>query len=805
MKILKTLLKALLLLVPLLFFLLVVAYLFIDSYFTPAQQAKIILLPGKGYINGSATKPKGLIPFVLPGIKGVEIKLTPGGRTTFSDKKGNYLIKGLDPGVYSVSFKAEGYELTTKKGIMVTAGSDSQVQAALFPDPDGAPQAALELSSPVPGRKLPEAFTYKKNLQISTAKSKNVSFSGFRWQIKNEKGEILFDPYSEAKKPLQLEPSPAFGVSPYIFLFNPPYPGKFSIKLNLSNKLFPDITSTAEIQVKAVNVKPEAVPSVIAGPVPLRKVPVSDLRSSSGLKIVPVSSVVYLKGFAVDENIASPELYNPGGVSPDIYGKNHDHFQRKFGWHWKIQYTKDYGNFENASASDVSELLRDNAENSGQQIQYPHFTPSKPGTYIVTLVVNDNDPFGSPLISNPASITVKAVDDQPSDINKCAECHAEIVKNYSLIAHGRQEIECESCHGPAVLHLQAAEQNKKKTISRSMESGICGQCHDQYNEWEKSRHSDGESFGYAEIAKPLLVNCYKCHYAESFSESIEKILSDGISFHDLQYKKRFMSIGPLMPDFSKLPAKDESRITCQACHDSHPDPTRLPYGVRISGEEHICSTCHYEKWQNAVLEGIGGKIKNGYEYPFNNYDFVNSHNTRKKCVLCHMDKEISNEDMHKVRAVGGHTLRMRDAGKDNILGGFGPRNENPDIEKDSGTTDDILNIAPCRKCHSGLTAFNRNNFQKKVYEKWTELGELLKSLNNGKLPDYKPGNKCAVCHRGGTLPFDVDPRLILENAYTNYKLVKNDRSWGIHNPKYIMKLLDDSITSAKQNYEISSR
>jgi hypothetical protein len=43
--------------------------------------------------------------------------------------------------------------------------------------------------------------------------------------------------------------------------------------------------------------------------------------------------------------------------------------------------------------------------------------------------------------------------------------------------------------------------------------------------------------------------------------------------------------------------------------------------------------------------------------------------------------------------------------------------------------------------------------------------------------------------------FYTDPDLTLEKAYTNYKLIKNDRSWGIHNPAYIEKLLDDSLES----------
>ena len=50
------------------------------------------------------------------------------------------------------------------------------------------------------------------------------------------------------------------------------------------------------------------------------------------------------------------------------------------------------------------------------------------------------------------------------------------------------------------------------------------------------------------------------------------------------------------------------------------------------------------------------------------------------------------------------------------------------------------------------------------------------------------------------MPFQDDPKLVLENAYTNYKLVKNDRSWGIHNPPYVIKLLEDSIRSVKGHY-----
>ena len=773
---------------------------YIKSYFSPVPKKEIILTPGKGYIEGTVCKPKGLIPFTLPGIKGAKVSVSPGGNFTYTDEKGYFLLNDLDQGFYSINIKAQDYEETIKKVIMVSSGSGSLIQIALFPEPEGPPVAHIETSSPLPWKKPPETFSYNKNINISADKSKNVSYKGFYWEIRNEKGEVLLNPYKNPKEPLQLEPSPAFGASPYTFIFNPPYPEKFTIKLILSNPLYPGSKSESEISINAVNTKPEAIPSVIAGPEPPGKIPFKDLRDSSGLSIVPVGSAVYLKGFSIDENFSSPEMYNPGGTSPDIYGKNHDHFQRRFSWRWKLKYASSYDEEGKDPLSDVTNLFLDKEGKKGETTQYPHFTPLKPGKYIAILVVNDSDLYGS-LESEPASVTILAVEKKSADKKECSNCHEEQVRNYSLTLHGREGVECESCHGPSVLHLKAKKEDKKKTINISLESGVCGQCHEQYNEWEKSRHSDAESYGFTEIAKPLLVNCYKCHYAKSYAQSIEKVEAERISFHELQYKKRLMSIGPLMPDLSKLPEKNEPRITCQACHNSHPVSNKSPYGLRLAGKENICSTCHYEKWQNSVLEGFAGEIKNGYEYPSENYDFVNPHNTKKKCFLCHMDRNIATADRNGVRAVGGHTLRMRDAGENNILGGFGPRYEDPAKERYGDDKDDTLNLSPCQECHHRLKTFNRNNFQKSVYEKWIKLGELLRSLNDGKLPSFKPGDKCAICHRGGTLPFENDPELILENAYTNYKLIKNDRSWGIHNPKYVMKLLDDSISSIERNYK----
>jgi len=190
------------------------------------------------------------------------------------------------------------------------------------------------------------------------------------------------------------------------------------------------------------------------------------------------------------------------------------------------------------------------------------------------------------------------------------------------------------------------------------------------------------------------------------------------------------------------------------------------------------------------LEGLAGKFGNGYHYEGQDYSIYkgenNPHKTEDKCVTCHMNRDMEAYDENNIRSIGGHTFRMRDFGEDNI----------------PGTEDDILNIAPCQQCHEGLTTFDRNGFQTQIKTLLQELGELLRERNHGFLPPNQPG-KCARCHKGGTVPFLDDPDEILEHAYTNYKLILHDRSYGIHNPGYVLKLLQDSINDVKNNYQPS--
>ena len=316
---------------------------------------------------------------------------------------------------------------------------------------------------------------------------------------------------------------------------------------------------------------------------------------------------------------------------------------------------------------------------------------------------------------------------------------------------------CESCHGPGSLH-----NGDREKISKTHWPGLCGQCHSQFAQWQKSRHSDPLAFGHAEVSPALIGNCYKCHYTEGFIDAAKAKNFDTYRF----------------PFGTEVP-HDTPNVGCDVCHDPHKQTADNPVGIRTGSAASLCVTCHEKKWQNATYSGTADEIGNGFHWAdYSQYkEEKNTHHMKDGCVTCHMAKDISDTDNNSVRIVGGHCMRMRDVGPDG----------------DPGTSDDVLNIKTCQACHAGLTTFDRNGVQTDNRAKVKKLGELLKAENHEFMPPFQPG-KCATCHRGSNLPFiNEDDEETLKHAYLNYSLILNDRSFGVHNPGYIKRLLDDSI------------
>ncbi len=491
----------------------------------------------------------------------------------------------------------------------------------------------------------------------------------------------------------------------------------------------------------------EAYPSIIPGPSVL---PLLDsntpLGETAGTHTVRPGENVFLRGWGRDLNLSSPETYNADAPMFDVYGnKNGDWGQSEFSFAWSLK---------DGSGIDRTSLL--NATTS----QNAHFMVPGDASYgeIFTAILTVAGDYG--LAGDPSEISVVVADNVGND--QCASCHSSVYDTYKNTVHSESSVNCEKCHGPGSLHGES-----KANITKTHWPGNCGKCHKQFAQWQRSRHSDPLAFGHGEVSTELLGACYKCHYAEGFIGALES--TEG--FHDFSYTNINDNVVP----------KDTPNVGCDVCHDPHVQSTENPVGVRTGSAQSLCSTCHEKKWQNATYTGEGDKIGNAHHWSdYTRYQGSgNPHRISGGCVACHMANDITDVDDLAVKKVGGHTLRMREDGADGIL----------------GSEDDLLNIEVCQGCHPGLDNFNRNGVRSRIKKKLRILEDLLKENNEGYLPPFQSG-KCATCHKGGTLPFIYETEDdVLDKAYVNYKLVLHDRSFGIHNPGYIEKLLDDSISN----------
>ena len=382
-----------------------------------------------------------------------------------------------------------------------------------------------------------------------------------------------------------------------------------------------------------VNHAAEAYPSIIPGPSELPLLYNNTVyASSAGTSNVSPGSDVYLRGWARDLNLNSPELFNPDAPMFDIYGnKNGDWGQSAFSFSWSLR---------DGNGVDQTALLNSTTSRN------VHFTvppdAQNGDSFIASLTVTGDDG----LAGDPGEVRVLvALDNSGAD---CSVCHSGTNATYQNTTHAGVSVNCETCHGPGDVHTSTVD---SEDVSKTHWPGNCGRCHDEFAQWQKSRHSDPLAFGHAEIAAPLLATCYKCHYTEGFIGAVES----GKNFSDFKY-----------PMFGTSVPQDTPNVSCDVCHDPHEQNASNPVGIRTGSEASLCGTCHEEKWQNATYTAHGGEIGNAYHWPETDYTQYegsgNPHQMPKGCVTCHMAKGITDTDSNGVIKVGSHSLRMRDVG-----------------------------------------------------------------------------------------------------------------------------------------------
>jgi hypothetical protein len=234
-------------------------------------------------------------------------------------------------------------------------------------------------------------------------------------------------------------------------------------------------------------------------------------------------------------------------------------------------------------------------------------------------------------------------------------------------------------------------------------------------------------------------------------------------------------------------------INCRTCHMIHMNydegdwtltassAVDLDFGdvtIDLGGSSNLCVNCHQFRAVSPMPEigggdvtitssrygphhgphsnnlwGTGGYLIAGSEsYP----DAGSGAHTSLGCVSCHMAPVP-----YGGRSAGGHTFNMS--------------YEYHGAEE--------ANVGACTACHADIEDFDVNGVQTTVDGLVADLEAIF--IANGWMDE--PGALWNIPDDGLTVTADE------AGAMLNYKIVVEDRSRGIHNPKYMIALLTNSL------------
>ena len=284
-------------------------------------------------------------------------------------------------------------------------------------------------------------------------------------------------------------------------------------------------------------------------------------------------------------------------------------------------------------------------------------------------------------------------------------------------------------------------------------------------EWENSVHASGSNVDYTNRGGGD--DCARCHDHQGFVD--------------------FVATGTINPPYDQV-----SAIHCFTCHSPHDRGnlslrTETAYTLENGdvfnhGSANLCVTCHHSRldaddivdsmevyvyWgphhgpQGDLLAGTNGYEFNGYDYETSPHAFA----IEDGCVGCHM----GNVQTHDGYEVGGHSFNME----------F--------VNEHTGDTSNLVSICADSACHPSTKSYDVDGKQTEIAGLMDDLETLL----------YDAGIVDSLGRPNG-LPYPpVGPQLIedknITGALLNFLLVKEDRSMGVHNYKYMEGLLESSI------------
>ncbi|MCJ7627200.1 MAG: collagen-like protein [Longimicrobiales bacterium] len=300
---------------------------------------------------------------------------------------------------------------------------------------------------------------------------------------------------------------------------------------------------------------------------------------------------------------------------------------------------------------------------------------------------------------------------------------------------------CTQCHtnNQTLFAKQVQYENSVHRLGGNFERNAadCAACHTSQGFLE--RIATGTMVASATIEDPAPINCRTCHKIHT-------------TYTAADYALTSTAPNALLPNPSQGPVNFGAvGNLCSQCHQARTlSPMPVPGGdpVKITSSRYG----YHHGPQSQILAGIGafevgGNVVNGpmaHGNPIPN---------PKLCGTCHMAAAFGAQ-------AGGHTWRM----------GYVFHDE------------EEQNIAGCGICHSTLVEFDHVGLQTQVEEKLELLATELMRIGVMR-PDHYA--------KTGTWPADV------AGAFVNWQMIEEDRSEGVHNPPYVVAILNTSIAKMK--------
>lgn len=333
----------------------------------------------------------------------------------------------------------------------------------------------------------------------------------------------------------------------------------------------------------------------------------------------------------------------------------------------------------------------------------------------------------------------------------------------------RANVQCESCHGPGSDHFSQMVDSK---IVTTIASENCIACHEdglhlvQPLQWDVSGHGTGTNF----FAGSNRWGCTACHNGQGF---IDKT------------KGNAQSVTQVI------------KITCATCHDPHdatnPNQLRTVSATLLTGAQFdggkgaLCVQCHQARrvastYVPNYLSSLSANYGPHYSQQGDMLMGTNAFTwgealptsphlaaTSNSCVDCHM--HVGDHLLGSLPLSGGHSFAMSTpSGEDNVASCSG-----------AGCHGDIGTSFSDKKFYlNGNADLDRNGVAEGLQDEIHGLIDQLAML----LPPI-----------GQPTVGVIDSNWTLDQAagQYNYKFIKYDGSYGIHNPHYTVGLLYLSI------------